>query len=141
SATVPPENAVPVAVVDSKPVSTATVMRVEAFVNNWAQSWSNADIKNYLAAYSQYFTTDDGKKIGQWSEHRRQRLQSAGKTRVDVQDLHVYVDMSRQQAIVEFLQSYTSTTYRDRTAKQLLLTLEDNSWRILAERVIAQLPD
>lgn len=122
------------------PVSnTATVMGIEAFVNGWAQAWSGADVKTYLAAYSAHFNPDDGKSIEQWADTRRVRLTTASQTRVDVQNLHIYLDASQQQAVAEFIQSYTSRTYRDRTVKQLLLSKEDNGWRILAERVIAQM--
>ncbi|MBI3187355.1 MAG: tetratricopeptide repeat protein [Gammaproteobacteria bacterium] len=121
-----------------KVVSPDTVITVEAFVNNWAQAWSTGSVKNYLMAYSQRFRPDEGKSFEQWADSRRLRLQTASNTKVDVQDLHVYIDISQQQAVAEFIQSYTSSTYSDRTVKQLVLTLEGTGWRILAERVIAQ---
>lgn len=125
--------------INIKSGSHATAISIESFVNNWAQAWSSADVKNYLAAYSERFKSDDGKNFGQWSDVRRLRLKTASNTKVDVQDLHVYVDTSQQQAVAEFTQGYTSSTYRDRTVKQLLLTMEGNNWRILAERVISRM--
>ncbi|HEX5637682.1 MAG TPA: tetratricopeptide repeat protein, partial [Gammaproteobacteria bacterium] len=122
-----------------KAVSPDTVITIETFVNNWAQAWSAGSVKNYLMAYSQRFKPDEGKTFEQWADSRRLRLQTASKTQVDVQDLHVYIDMSQKQAVVEFIQGYTSTTYSDRTVKQLVLTLEGTTWRILAERVITQM--
>jgi len=125
--------------INTKSGSHATATSIESFVNSWAQAWSNADVKNYLAAYSESFKSDDGKNFTQWADVRRVRLKAASNTKVDVQDLHVYVDTSQQQAVAEFTQGYTSSTYRDRTVKQLLLTMEGNNWRILAERVIAKM--
>jgi len=126
-------------VANNKATSPDTVLTIEALVNNWAQAWSAGSVKNYLMAYSPRFKPDEGKTFEQWADSRRLRLQTASNTKVDVQDLHVYIDMSQQQAVVEFIQGYTSTTYSDRTVKQLVLTLEGTSWRILAERVIAQM--
>ena len=134
-----PAVAEPSPVVKNTAAATTRAIGIEAFVNNWALAWSNADVKNYLAAYSGRFKPDDGKSFEQWAETRRLRLKTASNTKVDVQDLHIYVDSSQQQAVVEFIQSYTSSTYRDRTVKQLLLAIEGNNWRILAERVIAQM--
>jgi tetratricopeptide (TPR) repeat protein len=122
-----------------KVVSPDTVIAIEAFVNSWAQAWSAGSVKNYLMAYSQRFKPDEGKSFEQWADSRRLRLQTASNTKVDVQDLHVYIDISQQQAVVEFIQGYTSATYSDRTVKQLVLTLEGATWRILAERVVAQM--
>lgn len=133
-----PVSAAPVA--SGAAMNTAMMMGVESRVNDWAQAWSRGDVKNYLSAYSQAFRSDDGKSFDQWANNRRQKLQSGSGITVDVQDLHVYADVSRQQVIAEFIQSYTSSTYRDRTLKQLLLVMEENSWRIAAERVMAQLP-
>ena len=126
-------------VANHKAISQDTAITLEAFVNNWAQAWSTGSVKNYLMAYSQRFKPDEGKSFEQWADFRRLRLQSASNTKVDVQDLHVYIDISQQQAVVEFIQGYTSSTYSDRTVKQLLLTLEGNNWRILAERVITRM--
>jgi tetratricopeptide (TPR) repeat protein len=112
---------------------------LETAVNNWAHAWSAANVKNYLAAYSARFKPDDGKSFAEWENTRRVRLQITDNPRVEVQNLRIYVDTAQQQAVVEFLQSYTSSTYSDRTLKQLLLTLEGNTWRILAERVITQM--
>lgn len=120
-------------------VSQDTLVTIETFVNNWAQAWSAGAVKNYLQAYSSQFKPDDGKSFDQWADSRRLRLQTASNTKVDVQNLHVYLDKNQQQAVAEFIQSYTSSTYSDRTVKQLLLTLEGNGWRILAERVITQM--
>jgi tetratricopeptide (TPR) repeat protein len=117
----------------------AVIAAVESRVSNWAQAWSAANIKDYLDAYSSRFKPDDGKSFVEWENSRRVRLQTAGTTQVTVQNLHIYIDTAQQQAVVEFLQSYTSNTYSDRTVKQLLLTLEGNNWRILAERVITQM--
>jgi tetratricopeptide (TPR) repeat protein len=117
----------------------AVIAAVESRVSNWAQAWSTANIKDYLDAYSSRFKPDDGKSFVEWENSRRVRLQTAGNTQVTVQNLHIYIDTAQQQAVAEFLQSYTSNTYSDRTVKQLLLTLEGNNWRILAERVMTQM--
>ena len=140
----PPVAAASVATASVNKMSANVIPAVEAAVNSWARAWSEANLKDYLAAYSKQFKPDDGSSFAEWENSRRVRLQrvrlqTADNTQVTVQDLRVYVDAAQQQAVVEFLQSYTSSTYRDRTVKQLLLGLEGNNWRILAERVITQM--
>ena len=124
---------------DNKIASNDNTRIIESLINNWALAWSQGAVKNYLDVYSANFKPDDGKTLEQWIESRRLRLQISSNTEVSAQALRVYFDINQQQAVAEFIQSYTSSTYSDRTVKQLVLTMEASGWRILAERVINQL--
>ena len=135
----PPVAAASVATASVNKMSANVIPAVEAAVNSWARAWSEANLKDYLAAYSKQFKPDDGSSFAEWENSRRVRLQTTDNTQVTVKNLRIYIDPDQQQAVVEFLQSYTSSTYRARTVKQLLLGLEGNNWNILAERVITQM--
>ena len=106
----------------------------------WSRAWSIGDVETYLQAYSSRFKPDEpGTDYNQWRNIRRARLTLADNTQVVLQDIHIYLDADRQQAIAEFVQNYRSDRYQDQVIKQLLLAHENNRWLILSERVIEKL--
>ena len=106
----------------------------------WSRAWSIGDVETYLQAYSSRFRPDEpGTDYNQWRNIRRARLTLANNTQVVLQDIHIYLDAGRQQAIAEFVQNYRSDRYQDQVIKQLLLAHENNRWLILSERVIEKL--
>ena len=106
----------------------------------WSRAWSVSDVEQYLAAYSHQFKpSEPGKDYNQWRNIRRARLQLAQNTKVELENIRIYLDEDNQQALAEFVQHYRSASYQDRVVKQLHMALENNQWLILSERVIEQL--
>ncbi len=117
---------------------------IEQHVNNslqsWLESWSSADVKGYLSIYSTSFhPSEQGKSYQQWRSDRTNKLRFGKVVKVTADDVEVYVDSSRQQALAQFVQYYKSSTYQDKVIKQLELALEDGRWLIRSERVLQQL--
>lgn len=117
---------------------------IEQQVNNslqsWLESWSSADVNGYLSIYSTRFhPSEQGKSYQQWQSDRTNKLRFGKVVKVTADDVEVYVDSSRQQALAQFVQHYKSSTYQDKVIKQLELALEDGRWLIRSERVLQQL--
>ena len=67
-----------------------------------------------------------------WAQLRRNRLATPGAISVDVQDMKVRLEGS-DRAVVEFRQSYQSSTYRDTTLKTLEMIKSGGKWMINRE--------
>lgn len=106
----------------------------------WSRAWSAGDEKNYFLSYSRQFKPSDLRKdYTQWRNIRRIRLRKSQQTRVELDDILIYLSDNKQRAVAEFVQHYTSANYQDRVIKQLLLAMENGSWKILSEREIQKL--
>ncbi len=106
---------------------------IEASVNAWAQAWSNQDMSNYLAAYSDQFSPADGSSLTAWKDMRRQRIVGKQQIQVRLRQLHVAVDGERARA--SFRQDYDAGILKTTTRKTLTLRQENGAWRILTEVV------
>jgi SH3 domain protein len=103
-----------------------------ALVTSWAQAWSNQDVDEYLASYSDRFQPASGLSRSRWQEQRRQRLTAPSFIEVEISSLDVSID-GPERGSVTFDQSYRSDTFQDVVRKSLELVLEDGEWRILSE--------
>jgi len=106
----------------------------------WSRAWSAADVDAYLATYSRHFKPASPETdYNEWRNIRRARLTIPDNTRVELDNIHIYLDQNNARALAEFEQSYRSDHYHDRVVKQLQLTLEQGQWLIVSERVIEKL--
>jgi len=106
----------------------------------WSRAWSAADVNAYLAAYSLHFKPASPETdYNEWRNIRRARLTIPDNTRVELNNIHIYLDQDNARALAQFEQSYRSDHYHDRVVKQLQLTLEQGQWLIVSERVIEKL--
>lgn len=122
------------------PSETAIAEDIRKRLQVWSRAWSIGDVETYLASYSSHFDPEeDGTDYNQWRNVRRARLTLANNTQVVLQDIRVYLDADRRQAIAEFVQNYRSDRYQDKVVKQLLMANEKDHWLILSERVIEKL--
>ena len=106
---------------------------VMSMVDLWAAAWSDKNVAQYLANYSEDFAVPGRQTRSEWEALRRSRL-----TRPNTIDVSVAVEKIEITAPdvvrVEFKQRYQSDLYRDETRKQLSVRKEGDSWRILSER-------
>ncbi|MEM7351315.1 MAG: hypothetical protein AAF657_10945 [Acidobacteriota bacterium] len=108
---------------------------VRDFVLDWARSWSEQRVDDYLAHYASNFRPPNGLGRGDWEAQRRQRISSPASIEVGVEQLEI-VTVASRAAVATFVQSYRSATYKDRVAKLLDLVREGGEWRILEERLL-----
>ena len=130
----------PAAVVEKRPQQDGSVNHIQQHLLAWSRAWSESDEKRYFSSYSTKFRPFDLRKdYTQWRNIRRVRLKNSQGVRVVLDDIDVYLSDSKQRALAEFVQNYTSSTYQDRVIKQLLLAYENGNWLILSEREIQKL--
>lgn len=101
-------------------------------VYNWAKAWSDMDVKNYLASYSNDFTPPKGQTRKQWADERRDRIEEKGHISVKVESPQV--TFKNDTAIVRFRQIYNSNRLTVNSRKTLILTKQGNKWLIKQER-------
>jgi len=106
-------------------------------VRNWAQAWSNKDLKTYLNSYTSNFKgrNNSHKK---WQQQRRNRINRPGKINIKLTNINVK-SRTQNQAIIDFHQAYKSASYSDKVAKRLYLTNTGNQWKISRENTLAVL--
>ena len=100
-------------------------------VQNWAQAWSQRDVKKYLRSYADDFQPADGASRAEWEAQRRARI--GGKSYIKVSVNEPRIDISEDKASVEFRQIYTSETFRQENRKILSLGKRGESWQIVQE--------
>lgn len=104
-----------------------------ATVDQWAKAWAARDVEGYLGAYSEEFVPGDGQTREAWMRARRQRIAGKHSIRVDLEDISVAPE-GEDRLRVSFLQDYHADNYHElATPKSLLLTIEKDGWRIVAE--------
>ena len=106
-------------------------------ISDWARAWSNKDIKHYINAYTRYYR---GRKSNHrdWVKHINNRFQQAGKIDVSISNIHIK-SRNAQRVLIDFEQAYKSPTYRDKIIKRIILTKQDNDWKISEERTVSVL--
>lgn len=98
----------------------------------WAAAWSEQNVVQYLANYSEDFVPAHHQTRAQWEALRKARLGKPGFIKVDV-DFKKFEITSKNTARVTFKQTYKSDNYHDVTTKVLTLKKEGHYWRIVKE--------
>lgn len=106
-------------------------------VKNWASAWSNRDFENYVNAYTDNYKGGKSNHRA-WVDYRRSRILQAGKINVNVNYIRIK-SRNAHRAIIDFEQAFKSPTYRDRVVKRIILTKQDNHWKISQERILSVL--
>ncbi len=103
-------------------------------VNLWAAAWSDQNVPQYLANYSEDFVVPGKQSRRTWEALRRTRLTRPSYIKLDVEYQHFEL-VEPNVVDVFFRQTYSSNTYSDLTDKVLRMRKEnDTDWMILVER-------
>jgi tetratricopeptide (TPR) repeat protein len=134
---VPPSAAAPSAT-PAQPVppaqpATDAKLAVIAAVNNWAEAWSNQDVKAYLSHYAADFSTPGRQSRSDWENQRRSRLKAPKFIKVGIADAVVSF-AGENSATVRFRQHYQSDTIDSTGYKTLTLAQSDGRWLIVKEQ-------
>jgi tetratricopeptide (TPR) repeat protein len=105
---------------------------VKSAVNSWANAWSAKDVDNYVKSYSAKFVPPNKLSRSKWQEQRRVRLTKPRYIKVILDNVRVEI-LSQDLALVRFVQTYQSDSYKDQVNKQLLLNKVDGAWLISKE--------
>ncbi|MEW6312502.1 MAG: tetratricopeptide repeat protein [Pseudomonadota bacterium] len=103
-------------------------------VNAWAATWSNRNVKAYLACYARDFKPGDGSSRAAWEKSRRKRIAEPASIRVEIESPRVTLT-DASHASVAFTQRYRSDSLKTSTHKVLELERKNGKWLIVREHV------
>ncbi|MCZ6883161.1 MAG: hypothetical protein O7F15_09195 [Gammaproteobacteria bacterium] len=104
-------------------------------VINWAKAWGDRDVDTYVSYYSSEFKPKFATH-SDWVEHRRARIMRPEFIKIGISKIRIRTQ-SENRAIIEFEQSYDSSSYTDRVVKRLALSRIGSQWKIIDEQVIS----
>lgn len=103
-------------------------------VDLWAAAWSDQNVTQYLANYSDDFAVPGRQSRRTWEALRRTRLTRPRYINLDI-EYQRFELVETNVVDVFFRQTYSSNTYSDLTDKVIRLRKEDGTdWKILVER-------
>ncbi|MBT6666695.1 MAG: hypothetical protein HOB01_15255 [Gammaproteobacteria bacterium] len=102
-------------------------------VDLWAAAWSDQNVPQYIANYSEDFAVPGRQSRRNWEALRRTRIKRPGYINLDI-TYQRFELVDTNVVDVFFRQAYRSNTYSDLTDKVLRLRKEDTDWKILVER-------
>ena len=111
----------------------ANTKAVEEAVQNWAEAWSNKDLKGYFASYGKDFEPQNGAKRSTWEDEREARIMGKSKISVRLEGLKISVNGAK--AIVKFRQDYKADGLTVSSRKTLEMVKHGDRWHIVRETV------
>lgn len=108
-----------------------------ATLQDWTRVWSARDVEGYLGFYAADFKPVRQSRA-QWVSERRERLGNAQSITVTLEEPKVQM-AGANRAIVNVVQQYSSSSYSDRTRKQLILVKVGERWLISSEKTLGVL--
>jgi hypothetical protein len=105
---------------------------VQTAIKSWANAWSAKDVDSYIKSYSAKFVPPDKLSRPKWQEQRRVRLSKPRYIKVRLDDVNIDI-LSQDMALVRFVQTYQSDSYKDQVNKQLLMSKVNGVWLISKE--------
>jgi tetratricopeptide (TPR) repeat protein len=108
-----------------------------ATLQDWTRVWSARDVEGYLGFYAADFKPVRQSRA-QWVSERRERLGNAQSITVTLEEPKVQMT-GANRAIVNVVQQYSSSSYSDRTRKQLVLVKVGERWLISSEKTLGVL--
>ncbi len=116
------------------PVDDAPQRQMYDMTEHWATAWAEQRPADYVGFYSQHFEPPHAMGRKAWETLRARRIRSPKFIQVGISNLESQL-LAPDRGLVTFDQSYRSDNFRDNTRKTLELVLEDNEWKIVAERI------
>ena len=107
--------------------------QLENLFENWLNAWKNEDLKNYLSHYhkKEYFDSFR-KNFKNFKNYKRAVFSNRGKPLIEAS--HISIFAQKDQALIQFIQTYTSKNLSDTGRKSLYLKQNESyEWRIIHE--------
>ena len=103
-------------------------------IESWTLAWTQLSYDDYLSHYSIAFKPAEGATRDAWARRKRALMEKAKYIRVDLKISEIRFDGTT--AVVRLSQKYRSNRYSDFSYKELKLGLEEDQWKIVAERPV-----
>ncbi|HEY9017781.1 L,D-transpeptidase Cds6 family protein [Thiomicrospira sp.] len=103
-------------------------------VEAWRQAWSNKNVTNYLAAYSDNFVPANSQSLKAWRNARERSLTAPRFIEVYISDVKM-TPLNENLVRFTFNQRYRSNIVQDEVVKVLLLEKTADQWKIVQEVV------
>ena len=118
---------------DITELTTEVQTEVESMIDLWAAAWSDKNVVQYLAYYSEDFDIPNRQSRSAWEKLRRSRL-TRPRT-ISVLVAYEKLEVTQPNVVnVRLNQKYKSNLYKDNTRKQIIVRKEGEFWRIVSER-------
>ncbi|WP_294636944.1 TolC family outer membrane protein [uncultured Aquabacterium sp.] len=108
----------------------ASAEAVTQRLRDWAAAWMSKDADRYLSFYARGFKPSKG-SVAQWTADRRRLVTKPGA--IDVQLDQIKATAQGDTVVTTFEQGYSSSNFKDRTAKALTWQQQDGQWVIVRE--------
>jgi tetratricopeptide (TPR) repeat protein len=126
-------NTPPVPVKPADAAQTGSNDEILKTVHNWAQAWSSRNTNKYLSMYAKDFKTPGNETRSNWEKQRRERIDKPQPIVVTIINPKLKM-VDETHASVSFVQSYRSGKLKSVTRKTLMLTRENDAWKIQSEQ-------
>ncbi len=100
------------------------------FLNDWKEAWESGNIERYQAFYSARFAHKD-MDLAAWLRVKSRTFDEGEPIRVGISD--VMIRPMEDRLVLRFRQEYRRGNYTDKGIKELVLSREAGSWKILSE--------
>lgn len=104
--------------------------KVEVRLAEWRDFWIDRNPDAYLALYDRSFPD-----LQKYSDNRRRRMQAATFIELEIENIR-YRQVSPTEAVVRFVQTYRSNTFKDKVIKELVWRDSGDGPKIVEERFI-----
>jgi hypothetical protein len=122
---------------DSLPTAAAGAPETEIvdFLLSWQSAWENSAGENgridpFIAHYSRRFEAG-GMDLDAWRADKADKNRRKAWIRIGIEDLKIADAAADGTVTVQFVQTYESSNYADKTEKRLVLVKEEGRWKIL----------
>jgi murein L,D-transpeptidase YafK len=105
--------------------------QIARFVDDWLKAWSSKDIRRYGSCYASDFRSEGGADRAGWLRYKDQLNKRYRYIRVT--KAKMVIDPGENRSRVSFVQTYRSNQFRAVGVKELILTREDDQWKIYRE--------
>jgi adhesin transport system outer membrane protein len=122
----------PVVKPEPKPPVVSDEEQLQQALQAWASAWKAKNAGAYLAFYSPEFVPAGGVTRDAWVRQRRDILARKAEIELNLENIKVRL-LDKNQASIEFRQSYRAGSYQDVVNKTLHWQREDGRWLITRE--------
>ncbi|RKY83182.1 hypothetical protein DRQ09_10435 [candidate division KSB1 bacterium] len=103
---------------------------VLTFLKKWKKSWESKNIKEYIQCYSRYFKFRK-MNLKAFRSYKKRVFNIYKWIKININNIQIF--KSESNILISFLQEFKTDSYYDYGVKQLYLTKEDNSYKIIGE--------
>jgi len=119
------------------PISKQTIITLLSHLYQWRKAWKENDIQVYLDYYHQDFKRLDGLNFKRFKRYKKRIFQKNEYKQIFFSDINIipYPMIEKENVfLISFKEDYKSISYQFDGEKEIYVHLENDSFRILAEK-------